>query len=84
MFNPDNLEALAAVRRKEFEQEAERMRLLASLRGPRKGWRARLGYGLRAMGEQVADWGYKLTEPQANGYRTEVSVVAVNSDDRCQ
>ncbi len=83
MFYPGNLEALAAERRQDFEREAERLRLLAHLRGPRVGWRARLGYSLQAVGEQVADLGYRLTEPQATGYRAEVSVVAVKSDDRC-
>lgn len=83
MFHPGNLEALAAERRQEFEREAERIRLLASLRGPRQGWRERLGYSLQAVGEQVADWGYRLATPQASGYRAEARVVAVKSDDRC-
>ncbi len=60
MFQPGNLEALMEERRREFEREAKRNRLLARARGPRRGWRERAGLRLLAMGEWLSAWGSRL------------------------
>jgi hypothetical protein len=79
MFQPNILEALAADRRRELEQEARRLQLLASIRPQRPGWRSRLGVVMQVVGDRLSAWGCRLEAAQAKCVQREVVVVAVPS-----
>lgn len=77
MFQPNILEALAADRQRELQQEARRMHLLASIRSQRPGWRARLGSLMQVVGERLSAWGCRLETAQANCAPREAVAVAI-------
>ncbi len=66
MFQPNNLEYLAAERQAELVRVALQAHLVASLRPPHRSWRQRVGRGLQVVGRRTAAWGERLADAQAN------------------